>query len=281
MGFFDQYTAFVQLLFIFGITLFLDIEVIAAICCHRRVKQLPLFQNKRLRRSILAKVVFEFLVFILPGLLISLVALIPWFSGAPYGETGPWCWIRSLDIKCKKSEEAMWEQMGLWYIPFATVSVSSLGFIVMMFVVFLWVRFGKSEETAQRIRRIAAETLLLVGFMVAYCILCVIEIVCDTIAIKHNIYGIWMLYAISTPISGAMIPFGFLIYMNRKALKKCYQRNDPEPILSDVASGAAPSSPEIIPSETQIQFSQSIESGLGQSDESEPLLHKTQHCCIL
>ena len=283
VGCMDQYTGVVQLLCIFGITLYLDIKVITAICCATQIDQLPLVRNITERASMWTKFGLEFLVFIFPALFISLVALIPWFVGAPYGETGPWCWIRTLmQHTCKKSKTAFWEQMGLWYIPLGIVAVSSLGFIAMMFFVFLC--GVKIKKIAQKITRIAAETFLLLVFMAAYLIMCVIDITSHDIAVRHNIYGIWMLHAISTPISGAIIPFSFLIYFNRSTLQNCYQcicKTNPrrQPTADEDATGAERSLIEETASDTHVLLPSVTDS----SHESQPPLHsaKTQYCRIM
>ena len=279
-----QYAGVVQLLLIFNITLYLDVQVITTICCATPIDQLPLVRNITERASMWTKFGLEFLVFIFPALFISLVALIPWFVGAPYGETGPWCWISTLvQHTCKKSKTAFWEQIGLWYIPLGIVAVCSLGFIAMMFFVFLC--GVKVKKIAQKITRIThVETFLLMVFMAAYFIMCVIDIVSHAIAVTHDIYGMWMLYAISTPISGAIIPFSFLIYINRSTLQNCYQRickTNPrqQPTADEDATGAERSLIEETASDTHVP----LPSVTDCSHESQPLLHsaKTQYCCIM
>ena len=203
VGFLDQYTGSVQLCFTLGITAFLFYKVFTV--CQDRIRPLPCEGNRCY--SLWLEISFVILAFLTP----LAFDWIP-FVLVPYGETGPWCWIESLTSECKPDNRAFWEQMMLWYLPFGLVAFCSSLLILAMIMVFVWMHYH--EMIRVRIDGIIKETCLLLAFLAVFCILWLIEVV-TRLTLHHNpsAYGLWMIYAISTPLSGVIVPIGFTSYL--------------------------------------------------------------------
>ena len=213
VGFLDQYTGSVQLCFTLGVTAFLFYKAFSG--CQGRIK-LPCVEKRCC--NLWLELLFVVLSFLTP----LAFDWIP-FVLVPYGETGPWCWIESLVSKCKLSNQAFLEQMMLWYVPFGVVAFCSFLLILAMITVFVWMRYH--EMIRVRINGIIKEQCLLLGFLVVFCILWLTEVVTRLI-LYHNesAYGLWVIYAISTPLSGVIIPVGFISYLPCKLYCKNHKK---------------------------------------------------------
>lgn len=264
IGFLDEYTGSVQLLYTLEITLLLFYKVFDKLY-HIREKlhcRKPQFCGRLCGEAI---------IFFIPWTLPIPFDIIPFFI-TPYGETGPWCWIKTLNNNCSEIRSGLWEQLGIWYIPFGLVGVISLGFITFMTVVLsIWMCKFASQRI-RGLRTILAETLLLMGFLVVYCILCAIELTGRIIATEENIFGVWMMYAISTPLSAVIIPIAFLVYLLgkgtiKKVIQRCRKRR--LSFFGEPASGAPPSTAASVLSYTDARH-------LLGTDESQPLLQSHQ-----
>ena len=76
-----------------------------------------------------------------------------------------------------------------------------------------------------RINGIIKEQCLLLGFLVVFCILWLTEVVTRLILYHNeNAYGLWVIYAISTPLSGVIIPVGFISYLPCKLYCKNHKK---------------------------------------------------------
>ena len=242
IGFLDEYTGSVQLCFTFGITTFLFYKVFTV--CQDCIRPLPCEGNWCYSLSL--EVIFVILSVLVPlGF-----DWIP-FILVPYGETGPWCWIESLVSNCRESNNGFWEQMMLWYVPFGLVALCSFGLILAMVVVFVWMHCR--ELIRVRIDGIIKETCLLLGFLVVFCILFLIEVVSRLVLrTNENIYTLWLVYAISTPISGVVIPIGFFSYLQCKLC--CINHKQGEELDGTLEDRTAPESSRVsAPSVTTAQ----------------------------
>ena len=213
VGFFDQYSGSVQLLLTIGISV-------------KLFHKLRSFKPQVIKTGILSRhhfkfeAFFVFLCFAVP-LLVSLVPFTQHGAGG-YGLDGPWCWIQVLQDDCTESRTGFLEQLFLWYIPFAIVSLLALFCIaaITVFLVFICVR----HKTWRSIRSVILDMLLLLPFLVVFCCVCFIEI---TIVIFFKLkqsktlmhldsYAMWMFYAVITPVGGVVIPIAFSVYHLRK-----------------------------------------------------------------
>jgi len=139
----------------------------------------------------------------------------------------------------------------LWYVPFGLVALCSFGLILAMVVVFVWMRCR--ELIRVRIDGIIKETCLLLGFLVVFCILFLIEVVIRLVLYSNeSIYILWLVYAISTPISGVVIPIGFFSYLQCKL--HCISRKQREELDGTLEDRTAPESSRVsAPSVTTAQ----------------------------
>ncbi len=112
-------------------------------------------------------------------------------------------------------------QLFLWYIPYVVVSFISLLCIVAI-IVFLLYYYNKSKSS--KLMVLVMDMLLLTPFLVVFCCVCIIEVTIEILLQQHsqqhslhiNNYSMWLVYAVVTPISGAIIPIAFFFYFLRK-----------------------------------------------------------------
>ena len=240
VGFLDQSSGLVQLLFTLEVALFLLYQTLLA----KRLKQC-IARSKKWYKDLNCKFHPETFLFTFSLIFPFAVAVIPFYL-TPYGEAGPWCWIRALQHGCTESKQGRWEKLGMWYIPFLFVALCS--FLALLLTVgslirILWLQSndenqrGNVEERQHllneqsvlqnRLSNNIAEYVLLACFLFVYCILCGIEVVLYIITVTRDSYSLWFVYAISTPISGVIIPFAFFLYLGwesrNKILGRCRQ----------------------------------------------------------
>ena len=217
VGFFDQYSGSVQLLLTIGIIVKLF---------HKLRSFCP---RKTIHKGVLSRHHFKFealfvtLCFLVPLLVIWVPFLMHGKAGGEYGSDGAWCWIQVLKNGCGDSNKGLWEQLLLWYIPYAAVTMLSLICIAAIIgtLIFICVRH---RNFWRHIRVVLLDMMLLLPFLVVFCCVCFIEISIviffkleqSNIVYNLNTYVMWMFYAIITPVSGAVIPIAFFIYHLRK-----------------------------------------------------------------
>ena len=262
VGFLDQYTGSVQLCFTLGITAFLFYKTYTG--CRGGIRLLKCMENRY------CNLVLELLFVVLSFLTPLVFDWIP-FVLVPYGETGPWCWIESLASKCKLKNQAFWEQMMLWYVPFGLVALCSFLLILAMIMVFIWMHYHKVIQV--RIGEIIKEQCLLLGFLVVFCILWLIEVV-TRLTLYHNesTYGLWVIYALSTPLSGVIIPIGFTSYLPCKLYCRDHKTGKE---LDGTAEPTSVTTKQLLNTSTNEEHSeakQNKESMKVQPTEREPLL---------
>lgn len=118
------------------------------------------------------KIVLEILLIVVSLVLPAFYVWVP-FIVVPYGETGAWCWIRTLDKYCHAVKGSFWEQMGIWYIPFGIAACFSLCAII-FFLVSLK-RYFPTIKTRKRQKK--GESVVLIVFLATYCLLFLIEFI--------------------------------------------------------------------------------------------------------
>ena len=242
VGFLDQSSGLVQLLFTLEVALFLLYQALLA----KRLKQY-ITRIKKWYKDLNCKFHPETFLFTFSLIFPFAVAVIPFYL-TPYGEAGPWCWIsRVLQHGCTKSNQGrLWKQLGMWHIPYLFVALCS--FLALLLTVgslirILWLKSndenqrGNVEERQHllneqsvlqnRLSNNIAESVLLACFLFVYCILCGIEVVLYILMDNKDSFPLWLAYAISTPISGVIIPFSFFPYLGwesrNKILGRCQQ----------------------------------------------------------
>lgn len=215
IGFFDQYSGSVQLLLTIGIIVKLF---------HKLRSFLP---RKNIKKGMLSRHHFKFealfviLCFVLP----LLVIWVPFIQNGPgeYGQNPAWCWILVLKDDCSDSPAGFMEELFLWYVPFAAVSILSLICILLITVCLVYICV-RHKSYWKHIRSVIFDILLLVPFLVVFCCVCIVEIAIlvffklrQSNQLHHlNSYYMWMCYAVITPIGAVVIPIAFFVYHLRK-----------------------------------------------------------------
>lgn len=204
IGLADQYTGSVQLFFVIGVSIhfFYHSLVFLRVSCPRYVCFSDGLSGKQ-------KKCLETLLVIGSLVLPAMYIWVP-FIAVEYGETGPWCWIKSLDKNCSELRGSGWEQNAMWYIPFGlTASFALLAIIFFLLSVktnFKRFKRHKGQKTG--------EAVVLIVFLSTYISMFVVEISSHLIVTLHSYdsFAVWMLYAVSTPLGVVSLPIGLLVY---------------------------------------------------------------------
>ena len=201
IGFLLEYTGSIQLLFTFGIAVYLVFIVLKV---YRPLTG-PAAVTKKIGNAL------EVLYIIVSMCLPLCFVWIP-FVEVPYGEMGPWCWIQ-LEQNCTTLPGGYLEVIFIWYVPFGLFAFGSSICVLLVLITFCKWRCTSQTATKQLIIK---ETLLVFAFMVNNGIVCAVDTAIHTYMHKTNVHRYFplMVYAISTPIGSAMIPIAFLIYLN-------------------------------------------------------------------
>ena len=226
IGFFDQYTGSVQLLLTTGIILKLFYKVSTFCCATKFSRNLILHHYK-------FEAVFVAVCFILP----LFVVWVPFLYSGPgqYDVSGPWCWIRELKDDCSYSNKGFLEQLFLWYIPFALISFLCLICIIAIIAFLIYIHFWyrklrtksdvvltENRKLHTKIHVLITDMLLLLPFLMVFVLVCTVETTLVILLRNEsskkvlNNYVMWMIYAVTTPIGGVVIPIAFFVYFLRK-----------------------------------------------------------------
>ena len=215
LGYLNQSFGSVQLFFIFGIAVFVSVWL-CTILGNKKCTWGPLM-NKMDRIKLEGS-------FVVLSIVISFgVAFIP-FAFTSYDTTGPWCWIKSLNRDCSVSVGGLTEQVLLWYAPLGLVALSSTICITVVIGVLLLIyckvsrlpdreRLRNARQRAiYHLKGTTAEVTLLMVSLTVYVLLWIIELAGRIGATKDDTYGLWMIYAVTTPVSAAVTPVAFFVY---------------------------------------------------------------------
>ena len=206
VGMADQYTGSVQLFFSIGVALHFIYHSLVFFCSAKSGTAHLYFIRGLSQRQ---KRVLEALLVVTALVVPALYVWVP-FIAVPYGETGPWCWIKTLDRHCNTRRGSFWEQMGIWYIPFGITALFSL-FAIVLFLAGVRYYFPKLKR--QRGQK-KGEAVVLIVFLATYSLLFLVEMVsyCVSVKLSRDYFGVWLLYALSTPLGVVSLPVGLLIY---------------------------------------------------------------------
>ena len=211
-GFLVQYFGSVQLLLTLGISMVLFFKVWDATpwkpecvdSCHKRTKECT-FACCGCKINKL-EVVFLVLVFGLP----LLFDWIP-FATNSYGAIGPWCWISSTSIEknCTIHIAGLVEQIVLWDLPF--------GFVVLLTFVLFFTSLCllgctlKNSKAQNLIERVITDSVSSLFFLAVIFVFGVVEVITHAyLPVNKQNLGVWVVYAILTPLGGVFIPVALL-----------------------------------------------------------------------
>ena len=216
-AFMVQVTEWSELIVIFGVSIALY-HMIQRETRLENTEEEPLQGTRRESNLTFCKEISFLLFAILFPLLFNWVP----FLYNDYGESGPWCWIISVQLDCVKNQRGFWEQLGLWYIPFGIVSVLTFVVIVIVFCRLSHVLRGQENlELRYHARGIG---ILMFYFIVAI-LLKTVEVVVRIMDHFRSTdsaenYKLWAVYAAFTPISKLILPIALLVYLGYIPMKK-------------------------------------------------------------
>ncbi len=214
-----------QLLIFSGVVI-----TLLVITCHQRGKctcPSSCFNRCSLvTMSCTACVVCEIVLMVITIVVSFLINIIPYVKH-DYGEAGPWCWIRSKNPRhdCTNNDSGFWEQIFLWYVEFAAISVLC---IILTVVTLCYTCCKKPmEETeveeeggdgaegeevegeaAAKCSNNNCKTVGLLFYLSVSFFMGGVEMtarIIDRTTSDKN-YGLWMGYAILTPASKIILP---------------------------------------------------------------------------
>lgn len=198
LAFLTHWTTSTMLFAAFGIILYLFCLVTVQIRgnCHLLVqlKQRRCFQC-----------IVEGAFAILPFLLAFSLAWVPYTDG-DYGIAGPWCWIRTLDDNC---EPLGLKNQMIYFGMYELVGV--IGIITSTVFAVVYCRLSTAFSEAQRLLR---QTLILMLFQLVYILTILYQMIMRLYTGskgQHDIYALWIIYAVISPSRQLIFPLGCLI----------------------------------------------------------------------
>ena len=203
VGFLNGYTAAVQYMFFFGLTLFLLIRVCTPYL-NEHCTQCCTWQQQRLTRLLL-----ETLFIAIPIILPLLYCWVPLVQHK-YGLIGPWCWIRNHQrINCSEIDKiGQLEREFFWAIPFSVgILYTLVTFFVMLAVFCQW------RTTFRTQRGVVRGVVFLLVLLLLYTTLSLIIMGSRFKGHQKN-YNLWIFAAVGIPINATVMPVTLLLYMN-------------------------------------------------------------------
>ena len=219
VAFFTQWASSVIFFATFGITVYLlclvTVQISGSNNCLMKL-------GLRLKYS---QYIIEGLLGFLPVILAFALAWLPYIDG-DYGVAGPWCWIRFVDEKCEPI--GLQNQMifyGIYDIVGIIDIIASLIFAV------VYCRLSTEFKEARRLLR---QTLILMLFQFVHTLIVLFQTIMRiyTGSTHHNIYALWITYAVVSPSRQLLYPVGFLVCfypvksMLRRLLFKTFKNID-------------------------------------------------------
>ena len=186
-------------------------------------------------------------------LILLLVPFIPaglGFIMDGYGETRGWCWIQL----CHSDSDdpflgGILRQVFLWYFWCVLCGIVTL--VLLLKIVYTMrsnarQHSGKADRLAKEFRKREGEGVLLLIYLGVFHAVNFIELVVGLIsyAVPDNLFPLWLIYAVLSPLSAAAIPTAFLVIVCccyretihlpqcRCNCNKCYHRDEVQPILN-------------------------------------------------
>uniref|UniRef100_A0A1X7UNW4 Uncharacterized protein n=1 Tax=Amphimedon queenslandica TaxID=400682 RepID=A0A1X7UNW4_AMPQE len=204
-----------------------DWSELVAICLVTFDLYLTAVMNVKSKREVIQFL----LIFFLPlG-----VNLLP-FIGSSYGPSGPWCWIKTYNDDCSKSQSGKIFQILLWYVP---ITLMIFFLIITYIAIYYKLRQQKkqyiscrSESNACLIRlrqMIQKEIKPLVLYPVLFLFFNFFTLLNGLASQFYSepIRTLWLLEALITPFVGVAITLVYTLDPEtRKRLQKCDLRTD-------------------------------------------------------
>ena len=204
IGFFILYFGWQQLLLVSSITVYLYFY-------HVRHSDIfgPRRQGEGTPKAKLNEILLYAILLLVPLIPAGLV-----FINDGYGETTGWCWIRSRDSDCNSFLEGILRQVFLWYMWCLICGVVTLAFLIKIICAMrsnAIQHSGKADRIAEEYNQRKVELMLLLVYLGMFHVVNVFELVVCIIsyAVTDNLFALWEIYAVLSPVSATAIPLGF------------------------------------------------------------------------
>ncbi len=173
-----------------------------------------------------SKVLAEIALVTLIVFALLMIAALPFLvMSDPYGDAGPWCWIKSLHQDCTVDPDGFGLQLGLWYIPSGFVALTSVVSIALVIChLFMACQQVSARDIVNALKYNIAWTIILVTFLVSYLFLWCVHVAGEVTfanSSNRNNFNLWLFWAVSTPVSMAVLPVAFLVYLVQKKIPCC------------------------------------------------------------
>ncbi len=173
-----------------------------------------------------SKVLAEISLVTLTVFALLAIAALPFLvMSDPYGDAGPWCWIKSLQHDCTIDLDGFGLQLGLWYIPNGFVGLTSVVSIALVIChLFMACQQVSARDVVNALKHNIAWTIILVTFLVSYLFLWCVHVVGGVTfanSSNRNNFNLWLFWAVSTPVSRTVLPVAFLVYLVQKKIPCC------------------------------------------------------------
>ena len=199
LAFITHWTSIMVFIFAFETILYLFYLVITQIrgscCCHPT-------------QSKCYQAMLEMLFIMLPILLSFPIAYVPYMNNN-YGLAGPWCWVRSIDEKCKSV--GMRDQMiyfGLYW------AVGAIGIIINIIFSVVYLKLTGTYKEARKLLKL---TLILMGFQLGYITIVTLQLAVrlyTAISGSQQHIALWFMHAFIIPNGQLIFPIGYFICFN-------------------------------------------------------------------
>lgn len=150
------------------------------------------------------------------------------FINRTYGNAGPWCWIRSLDKNCERTDFGRALQLVLYYIP-----IYSFLFILIVIYIIIGVKLYRTKkkwtgnidfQTERTKKQIKQEVIPLMSYPLLYFVFNLPALITRLHAIanrdKDPQLVLWILTTLSFPLQGGVMVIAFALDPEtRKRLK--------------------------------------------------------------
>ena len=169
------------------------------------------------------------------GILTLLIApfVLNWlpFMQELYGQSGPWCWIKTTQSTCDIIEFGVALTLVLFFVP--VFGVVAFGFISLTIICICGCKAALklSGGNKKKADRFIGEILLIVVYPLIYIILCIVllanRIKEATISNKEEppFFPLWMTVAIADPARVALLPLAFILHPKSWMNMFCKEEN--------------------------------------------------------
>ena len=204
IGFFILYFGWQQLLLVSSITVYLYFYHV-----HHNDIFGPRRQGEGAPKAKLGEAFLYAILLLVPFIPAGLV-----FINDGYGETKGWCWIRSHDSDCKPLTEGILRQIFLWYMWCFICGVVTLALLIKIICAMrsnAIQHSGKADRIAEEYNQRKVELVLLLVYLGIFHVVNFVELVACIIsyAVPNNLFALWEVDAVLSPVSAAAIPLGF------------------------------------------------------------------------